>query len=171
VSSSIAETLDPSFRWDDDFFRYLLTLQSPGISMNAITQPTLSLEAAHELLGQARSACARRGFAATIAITDAGGHLRAFERADAAPFLTAEVAMDKSWTAASFGMSTHQWNAYMSEPTVAPLAQHPRLMAVGGGVPILLDGKLAGGIGVSGGTSAQDHEAAEEALRALGLLA
>jgi uncharacterized protein GlcG (DUF336 family) len=171
VSSSIAETLDPSFRWDDDFFRYLLTLQSPGISMNAITQPTLSLEAAHELLGQARSACARRGFAATIAITDAGGHLRAFERADAAPFLTAEVAMDKAWTAASFGMSTHQWNAYMSEPTVAPLAQHPRLMAVGGGVPILLDGKLAGGIGVSGGTSAQDHEAAEEALRALGLLA
>lgn len=139
--------------------------------MNATTNPILSLEAAHELLGQARSACAQRGFAATIAITDAGGHLRAFERADPAPFLTAEVAMDKAWTAASFGMSTHQWNYYMSEPMVAPLGQHPRLMAVGGGVPILLDGKLAGGIGISGGTSVQDHEAAEDALRALGLLA
>ncbi|NYE30083.1 uncharacterized protein GlcG (DUF336 family) [Rhodanobacter sp. K2T2] len=102
------------------------------------TTHTLTLDAAHELLAQARSACAQRGFAATIAITDAGGHLRAFERADAAPFLTAEVAVDKAWTAASFGMSTDQWNQYMGEPTVAPLAQHPRLMPVGGGVPIVL---------------------------------
>jgi uncharacterized protein GlcG (DUF336 family) len=135
------------------------------------TTHTLTLEAAHELLAQARSACAQRGFAATIAITDAGGHLRAFERADAAPFLTAEVAMDKAWSAASFGMSTDQWNQYMGEPTVAPLAQHPRLMPVGGGVPIVLDGKLAGGIGISGGTSVQDHEAAVDALRAVGLIA
>lgn len=138
--------------------------------MNA-SNTTLSLEAAQALLGHARSACAERGFAATIAITDAGGHLRAFERADSAPFLTAEVAMDKAWTAASFGMSTHQWNQYMGEPTVAPLGGHPRLMAVGGGVPIILDGQLAGGIGISGGTAAQDHEAAEAALRTLGLLA
>ena len=135
------------------------------------TTHTLSLEAAHELLGYARSASAQLGFAATIAVTDAGGHLRAFERADAAPFLTAEVAIDKAWTAASFGMSTHQWNHYMSEPTVAPLGQHPRLMAVGGGVPIMLNGQLVGGIGISGGTSAQDHEVAEAALQALGLLA
>lgn len=137
--------------------------------MNSHTT-TLSLEAAHELLAHAHQACALRGFAATIAITDAGGHLRAFERADNAPFLTADVAVDKAWTAASFGMSTYQWNQYMSDPTVAPLAQHPRLMAVGGGVPIALDGKLVGGIGISGGTSTQDHEAAEAALQALGLL-
>ena len=136
--------------------------------MNTSTTTTLSLEAARELLAHARQACAERGFAATIAITDAGGHLRAFERADSAPFLTAEVAMDKAWTAASFGMSTQQWNQYMGEPTVAPLGQHPRLMAVGGGVPIVLDGKLAGGIGISGGTAAQDHESAEAALRASG---
>ena len=137
--------------------------------MNSPTT-TLSLETAQALLTHARQACSLRGFAATIAVTDAGGHLRAFERADSAPFLTAEVAVDKAWTAASFGMSTHQWNQYMSEPTVAPLGRHPRLMAVGGGVPIVLDGKLAGGIGISGGSSAQDHEAAEDALRALGLL-
>lgn len=132
---------------------------------------TLSLETARQLLAHARHACLQQGFAATIAITDAGGHLRAFERADGAPFLTAEVAMDKAWTAASFGLSTQQWNRYMNEPAVAPLAQHPRLMPVGGGVPIVLDGQLAGGIGISGGTSAQDHDAAEAALRALGLSA
>src|SRR6185312_6713076 len=70
--------------------------------------------------------------------------------------------------AASFGMATHQWNQYMAEPAVAPLAHHPRLTPVGGGVPIFHEGRLVGGIGVSGGTSAQDHEAAEEALRQAG---
>lgn len=140
--------------------------------MNAITisNNTISLEAAHALLAQARLACSKRGFAATIAITDAGGHLRAFERADAAPFLTADVAIDKAWTAASFGMATNQWNAYMADAAVAPLAHHPRLMAVGGGVPLFYDGQLLGGIGISGGSSIQDHDAAEEALRAVGLL-
>jgi len=135
-----------------------------------VSTATISLEAAQALLEQARRASAARGFAATIAITDAGGHLRAFERSDAAPFLTANVAIDKAWTAASFGMATQQWNQYMAEPAVAPLANHPRLMPVGGGVPIFHEGQLVGGIGISGGSSAQDHEAAEEALRQAGFL-
>ncbi|MDK2659803.1 GlcG/HbpS family heme-binding protein [Cupriavidus consociatus] len=116
-----------------------------------VTTATISLEAAQTLLGETRRACAARGFAATIAITDAGGHLRAFERADTAPFLNASVAIDKAWTAASFGMATHQWNQYMAEPAVAPLAHHPRMMPVGGGVPIIHQGRLVGGIGISRG--------------------
>ncbi|MYN26498.1 GlcG/HbpS family heme-binding protein [Duganella levis] len=143
-------------------------MQSP--IAKTISTSAISLEAAQALLAEARRACATRGFAATIAVTDAGGHLRAFERADAAPFLTADVAVDKAWTAASFGMSTHQWNQYMAEPAVAPLAHQARLMAVGGGVPIFDEGRLVGGIGISGGTSIQDHEAAEDALRAAGFL-
>ncbi|MGB3836120.1 heme-binding protein [Castellaniella sp.] len=39
-------------------------------------------------------------------MTDAGGHLRVFERADAAPFLTVDVATDKARTATSFGTPT-----------------------------------------------------------------
>lgn len=135
-----------------------------------IDTATISLEAAQALLAEARRACAARGFAATIAITDAGGHLRAFERADAAPFLTVGVASDKAWTAASFGMTTQLWNQYMADPAVAALAHHPRMTPVGGGVPITHEGRLLGGIGISGGTSVQDHEAAEEALRKTGFL-
>ncbi|APA87366.1 heme-binding protein [Paraburkholderia sprentiae WSM5005] len=140
------------------------------MTLPIISAATISLDAAQALLAEARRACAARGFAATIAITDAGGHLRAFERADAAPFLTADVAIDKAWTAASFGIATHQWNQYMAEPAIAPLAHHPRLTPVGGGVPLFHEGRLVGGIGVSGGTSVQDHEAAEEALRNLGFV-
>jgi len=140
------------------------------MTQTIIDTATISLEAAQALLTEARRACSSRGFSATIAITDAGGHLRAFERADTAPFLTVGVATDKAWTAAAFGMTTHQWNQYMADPAVAGLAHHPRLTPVGGGVPIILDGRLLGGIGISGGTSVQDHEAAKEALRNAGFL-
>jgi hypothetical protein len=51
---------------------------------------------------------------------------------------------------------------------VAPLAGHPRLVAVGGGYPILENGQCVGGLGISGGSHEQDQQAAEEALAALG---
>ncbi len=102
-------------------------------------------------------------------MTDATGNLRAFERTDGAPFLTAEVAIDKAWTASSFGFATHVWNDYVtSDPKVAPLAHRPRMVAVGGGYPIVENGKLIGGIGISGGNYQQDQEAAAAALRHLG---
>ncbi len=84
------------------------------------------------------------------------------------PFLTAEVAIDKAWTAASCGVATHDWNRYITDPKVAPLANVPRLMPVGGGNPIKDGGKLVGGIGVSGGNAQQDQDIAEAALKSLG---
>ncbi|WP_426132751.1 heme-binding protein [Pseudomonas sp. PWP3-1b2] len=44
----------------------------------------------------------------------------------------------------------------------------PRLLAVGGGHPLVVDGKLTGGIGISGGTYVQDQHIAEAALKAVG---
>ncbi len=73
------------------------------------------------------------GFGVATAVTDAGGHLVAFERTDGTPFLAAEVAVDKAWTAAPFRLATHTRNSLVADPHVAPLAQLPRLMAVGGG--------------------------------------
>ncbi|MET8952028.1 GlcG/HbpS family heme-binding protein [Streptomyces sp. NPDC004393] len=114
------------------------------------------------------TAAARIGFTAAVAVTDPGGHLTAFDRADGVPFLAAEVAVDKAWTAASFHTPTHVWNDYLANPRVAPLAGHPRLTAVGGGYPIIDNGRCVGGLGISGGSYEQDQQAAEEALAALG---
>ena len=61
------------------------------------------------------------GFDAAVAVTDATGNLRAFQRADGAPFFTAEVAVNKAWTAASCGIATHVWNGYIADPKLAPL--------------------------------------------------
>ena len=134
----------------------------------ATANPTVTLEAAAALVAEVRAAAAERGFDVAVAVTDVGGHLIAFERTDGAPFLTATVAADKAWTAASFRTSTHDWNTYLQDPTLTPLGSHPRLMAVGGGYPLVADGQTVGGLGVSGGSALQDQDAAAYAMRAVG---
>jgi uncharacterized protein GlcG (DUF336 family) len=130
--------------------------------------PSITRTAALELIAAARSASAEIGIEVAIAVTDAAGNLKAFERSDAAPLLTAEVAIDKAWTAASFGLATHVWNSILTDTKVSQLAHRPRMVAVGGGCPIVEAGKVVGAIGISGGNALQDQQAAEEALRTLG---
>lgn len=132
------------------------------------TKASITRDSALALAIAARDAASKIGLNVAIAVTDEGGHLIAFERADATPFLAAEVAVNKAWTAASFGLDTMIWNQIVAQPATAPLASHPRVMAVGGGVPIELDGRVVGGIGISGGTAQQDHDVAAAALKAAG---
>jgi len=133
--------------------------------------PTASITCttAAALVEAAREAAGTIGIEVAIAVTDGAGNLKTFERTDGAAFLTAEVAIDKAWTAASYGIATHVWNAYITgDPKVAQLAHRPRLVAVGVGYPVKETGKVIGGIGVSGGTYQQDQDIAEAALKALG---
>ena len=138
------------------------------MNTKSIPAANINREAAAALVAAALAAAREIGIEIAVAVTDATGNLRAFERADGAPFLTASVAVDKAWTSASFGLPTHVWNDYVAnDPKVAPLAHLPRMIAVGGGYPILQDGQLIGGIGISGGNYQQDQDAAVAALRAL----
>ena len=141
---------------------------SQSNAMQVQTKASITRNSALALAIAARDAATKIGLSLAIAVTDEGGHLIAFERADATPFLAAEVAIDKAWTAASFGLDTMVWNQIVAQPATAPLANHPRVMAVGGGVPIVLDGRVVGGIGISGGTAQQDHDVAAAALKAAG---
>jgi uncharacterized protein GlcG (DUF336 family) len=132
------------------------------------TKASITRDSALSLAIAAREAATGIGLDLAIAVTDEGGHLIAFERADATPFLAAEVAVNKAWTAASFGLDTMIWNQVVAQPATAPLANHPRVMPVGGGVPIVVDGRVVGGIGISGGNAQQDHDVAVAALKAAG---
>jgi uncharacterized protein GlcG (DUF336 family) len=141
---------------------------SQASNTSTTSAASITRDSALALVAAAREASKDLGIELAIAVTDAGGHLTAFERAEGAPFLAASVAVDKAWTAASFGLSTLVWNQVVAQPATAPLAQHPRVMAVGGGVPIVVGGKVVGGIGISGGNAQQDHDAAVAALAAQG---
>jgi uncharacterized protein GlcG (DUF336 family) len=140
--------------------------QSNAIQIH--TKASITRDSALALAVAARDAATRIGLNLAIAVTDEGGHLIAFERADATPFLAAEVAVNKAWTAASFGLDTMIWNQVVAQPATAPLANHPRVMPVGGGVPIVVDGRVVGGIGISGGNAQQDHDVAVAALESAG---
>ncbi|BBB65761.1 CDP-alcohol phosphatidyltransferase [Undibacterium sp. YM2] len=129
---------------------------------------SITRDAANALITAAGAAARDIGIDVTIAVTDNAGHLKAFERADSAAFLTVDVAIDKAWTAASFGLPPHTWTAIIGNEVVAQLAHRPRLVAVGGGCPIIENGKVIGGIGISGGNALQDQQAAEITLAALG---
>lgn len=145
-----------------------MNTNTANTSPKTATVLSLTTDGAIALINAARAAAAEIGIEVTIAITDAGGHLKAFERADHAPFLTADVAIDKAWTAASFGLPTQTWNGIIQNEAVAPLALRPRMVAVGGGYPVVLNGEVIGGIGISGGNAQQDHDACEVALKQLG---
>lgn len=138
------------------------------IDVPAKTFATASVtrEMSGALLAAAMKAAEQIGIGAAIAVTDATGALKAFARADNAPFLTADIAIAKAWTSASTGYPTHVWNDIVQDPKNAPLAHFPKMMAAAGGYPLLDDGKLVGGIGVSGGNHQQDIDIAEAALKA-----
>lgn len=139
-----------------------------GNATQVQAKASITRDSALALAVAARDAATKIGLSLAIAITDEGGHLIAFERADATPFLAAEVAINKAWTAASFGLDTMTWNQIVAQPATAPLANHPRVMPVGGGVPIVAGGRVVGGIGISGGNAQQDHDVAVAALKAAG---
>ena len=142
-------------------------MSSAAQPARSFATPTITHAAAVALVAAARAAAKELGIKVAVAVTD-GGHLTAFERQDGVPFLTADVAINKAWTAASYGFSTLAWNGYLADPKIAPLANVPRFMPVGGGNPIKDGGKLVGGIGVSGGNAQQDHDIAEAALKSVG---
>lgn len=132
---------------------------------------TVSRSAAHALIDAAIKAASDLGVEIAVAVVDSGGIIKAFSRTDHAPFLTVDAAINKAWTAASFGYPTHAWNEYIADPKLAPLSNLPRMMPVGGGYPLQADSLLVGGIGISGGTYIQDQEIAEAALRRAGFKA
>lgn len=142
-------------------------MSSPAIQ-HSIPVHSIARASAVALIEAARVASKAIGIEVAIAVTDPSGHLVAFERTDGVPFLAIEVAIDKAWTVSSFGLGTHVWSAILSDPKVSQLGHRPRMVAVGGGCPIVEGGKVIGAIGISGGNAQQDQDAAEVALRKLG---
>jgi len=123
---------------------------------------------ASKLISATIAAAERVGFEPVVAIVDAAGNLKAFERSDRSSFLAVNIAIDKAYTAASFGLTTAQWVDLLEDRGASNLRHVPRVMAAAGGFPIMEDGAIIGGLGISGGSWSQDQEAGEEALRNFG---
>lgn len=137
----------------------------PIQSSNSFISRSITKEAAARLITLAIAASERVGFEPVVAVVDASGNLKAFERSDRSSYLAINIAIDKAYTAAAFGLSTAQWVDLLEDRGASNLRHVPRVMAAAGGFPIMEDGVIIGGIGISGGSWAQDQEAGEEVLR------
>lgn len=134
-----------------------------------LTTHTIANELASEIVAAAAAKATEMGCDMCIAITDPSGVLMQFLRMDGAALLSVEISQNKAYTAASFGMATHEWFEFIKDdaPLLHGITHTPRLVVFGGGYPIKVNGAVIGAIGVSGGHYNQDMQVAEAGLAVL----
>ncbi|CUH84328.1 GlcG/HbpS family heme-binding protein [Thalassovita mediterranea] len=134
-----------------------------------MTVQRLDIADARILIAGARAKAEEIGVPMCIAITDEGGNLIAFERMDGGKVTSTIIAIDKSYTASGAKKATHEYGE-VSQPGKPAYgiasAIGGRLMVVGGGLPVIVDGAVVGGIGISSGTPGQDQEVAQAGIDA-----
>jgi uncharacterized protein GlcG (DUF336 family) len=124
----------------------------------------LTLQRALELVDAARAKAEEMGFAINVAVVDEGENLLAFARMDGALLGSIDVAIGKARTARAFEVNTSAL-AGMVQPgqdLYGLQFARPGVVAFGGGAPLAQDGRVVGGLGVSGGPVPDDTRLAEE---------
>jgi uncharacterized protein GlcG (DUF336 family) len=103
----------------------------------------------------------------SMAVADTGGNLVAFYRMDDAMLSSLQIAIDKAFTAVFSKQATVKSSRGFSIGKLIPLFYHERWITFQGGYPIISNGVILGGIGVSGGI-VEDSYVARAALKAGG---
>jgi len=138
----------------------------------ASAQDVVHWEAAAAAVAAAVRWAEGAGTKVNVAVVDAGGNLAAFLRMPGAFLHSIDIAIDKAYTAAGFGLPTGAWTEALMEHSPAVrggIPLRPRMVCFGGGLPLRHEGRLLGGIGVSGGSEEQDEACARAGLTAIGL--
>jgi glc operon protein GlcG len=130
--------------------------------------PSITFNTAlHVSLGVARELQLRK-WEAAIAIVDAGGHTILLHRLDGTHLGSANVALDKARTAVAFRRATSIFaKALAASAGGSKLLSIKDLCAVEGGLPLILNDQIVGGIGVSGLAPHEDEEMANVGLSTL----
>ena len=128
----------------------------------------LSYEAATVMVAAAIERAEQLGCKQNVAVVDEGGNLKAFGRMDGAVLLGVEGCQRKAFTAL-FGMGTEDLYQMLKDDQslVVGLSHFSRATMVGGGLPVVIDGEVVGGIGVGGGSVEQDVACSQAGLDAL----
>jgi uncharacterized protein GlcG (DUF336 family) len=145
-----------------------------GVSASALAQAnfaappqtpygvSISTEVAKKVAAAAIAEATKNNWKDAVAVVDTGGFLVYFERMQDTQTGSVELAIEKARTAALFRRPTKVF-----EDGVAGGGAGLRLLRltgaipIEGGVPIVIDGKLVGGVGISGGSGEQDGQAAK----------
>ena len=128
--------------------------------------PPISLENAKKAAAAAAAEARKNNWAQAIAVTDIAGNLVYFEKIDGTQTASVDIAIAKSRSAAIFKRPTKVFQDLVAGGNTGVLALKGAIPSEGG-IPIVIDGKIVGAIGASGGTSQQDGVAAKAGVDAL----
>ena len=128
------------------------------------------VEKAMEMVQAAHKRAFELDIAVTAVVVDESGRLVALGRMDRARPITADIATNRAFTAASFQQPTQDLTGAAGQAWFQSLvvSSSGRITPGGGAVPVSEGGRVVGAVGVSGGTDQQDQECCEVALAAYG---
>lgn len=106
---------------------------------------------------------AAKGHRMAFAVVEPSGELVAFARMDDVPYASIRLAQQKARTSARLQITTATLEERVQGGR-AVLLSSDEVIAIGGGVPIIMDGRIVGALGVSGATAAEDTAVAEAAV-------
>jgi glc operon protein GlcG len=129
------------------------------------TKPCLTLEDCRRITAAAEAEAKKNNWNVTIAIVDDGGHVLLLTRMDGTAPVTAEIATQKSRSAAIARRSTKVTEDRIAAGRIALLRMPP--LPVQGGLPIMVQSECVGGIGVSGVQSHEDEQVCSAGLAVL----
>jgi len=125
--------------------------------------PDVTVAAAKKIAAATLAECAANKWNVAVAIVDTHGFLVYFERMENTQSASIDIAQGKSRVGAMYRRTTRVFAEVIAKsgPAVMTL---PGVVASPGGLPIFADGKVIGGVGVSGVTGDQDEQCAKAGL-------
>jgi glc operon protein GlcG len=130
--------------------------------------PPITTDLAKKVAGAALAEARHNNWTMAAAVVDPGGILVYFEKIDDTQHASPRLAIDKARSAAMFKRSTKTFQDSVERGGVGLRVMMLRgASAVEGGVPLIVEGKIVGGLGVSGGTAEQDGQCCKAAVEAI----
>ena len=139
----------------------------PPAETQRTSKPVLTLADAKRIAAEAEAEALRNDWRVVIAVVDDGGHLLYLQRSHDTQFGSVETAIKKAHAAVAFQRPTKASEDAVLSGRLIHLAL-PGVIPAEGGVPLLRNGQIIGGLGVSGVRSFQDGQIAQAGADALG---
>jgi glc operon protein GlcG len=156
-------------------YRYLIVsvtvmgflFSAVSVSAQLMDKKGLTLEAAKKVAAAAEEEAVKNKWTVVIAIVDEGGNLVYLQRLDETQIGSIEVAIQKVKTAVSFKRPTKALEDAVITGGRTVVLSLPGVVPIEGGLPLVVDGKVLGAVGVSGVTAQQDGQIAKAGVDAL----
>jgi len=128
----------------------------------------ITLDQAKKVMAAAEAEARKNSWSMTIVILDSGCNPVMMQKADGSQIAAPQVAHDKAYTACAYKRPTKALQDALAKGAADwRYLTFPRMIAADGGLPIVVDGKIVGAIGVSGATGPDDARVGQAGIDAL----